>query len=146
MAEWCEGLMNKIHSHAPDLAQVFGSSKHLITGSILLLLAGLTAAGIAILSIVLAPVLILLSPILIPVGTVLFVTIAGLFLVGISMLGFILGVSWLYSYVRGRNPPGSDRVDYARLKIADTASHVKDYAMEYGAYLQGKVREVAPGA
>ncbi|KAJ6976355.1 hypothetical protein NC653_028468 [Populus alba x Populus x berolinensis] len=41
---------------------------------------------------------------------------------------------------------GSDQVDYARNRIYDTASHVKDYAREYGGYLQSKVKDAAPGA
>ncbi|KAK9105594.1 hypothetical protein Scep_022438 [Stephania cephalantha] len=47
---------------------------------------------------------------------------------------------------RGWRPPGSDRVDYARSRIADTASHVKDYAREYGGYLQSRVKDAAPSA
>ncbi|GFP90165.1 oleosin 16 kDa, partial [Phtheirospermum japonicum] len=35
--------------------------------------------------------------------------------------------SWLYRYFRGFHPPGSDRFDYARTRIADTAEHVKGF-------------------
>lgn len=56
-------------------------------------------------------------------------------------------MAWLYKYFRGLHPVGSDRVDYARSRIADTASHVKDYAWEYGGgYFKGKVKDAAPGA
>lgn len=66
------------------------------------------------------------------------------------MCGFgvvaVAALSWVYRYFRGLNPPGSDRVNYARNRIYDTASHVKDYAREYGGYLQSKVKDAAPGA
>ena len=52
----------------------------------------------------------------------------------------------MYRYFRGMHPPGSDQVDYARSRIYDTASHVKDYASQYGGYLQIKVKDAAPGA
>ena len=61
-------------------------------------------------------------------------------------MGLVAGLSWMYRYLRGQNPPGSGRIDYARSRIYDTASHVKDYAREYGGYLQNKVKDAAPGA
>lgn len=76
----------------------------------------------------------------------MFVTAAGF----VSMCGFgaavVGGLSWMYKYFKGMHPPGSDRVDYARSRIYDTASHVKDYAREYGGYLHSKVKDAAPGA
>ena len=62
---------------------------------------------------------------------------------GVVVVAFL---AWIYKYVRGLRPPGSDRVDYARSRFADTASHVKDCAREYGGYLQSKVQDAAPGA
>ncbi|OAY59298.1 hypothetical protein MANES_01G021400v8 [Manihot esculenta] len=94
----------------------------------------------------LTPLIIVSSPIWLPVGIVLFLTVAGFLSicgVGVAVVG---GLSWLYRYYRGMNPPGSDRFDYARSRIFDTASHVKDYAREYGGYLQSKVKDAAPGA
>jgi hypothetical protein len=86
------------------------------------------------------------SPIWVPAGTFFFLLAAGF----LSMCGFgvvaVAASSWLYRYFRGLHPPGSDRVDYARSRIYDTASHVKDYAREYGGYLQSKVKDAAPGA
>ncbi|KAG9138075.1 hypothetical protein Leryth_001314 [Lithospermum erythrorhizon] len=88
----------------------------------------------------------LISPIWLPIGTILFVVVAGL----LSVCGFGVTsaavLSWLYRYFRGLHPVGSDRVDYARSRIADTATHVKDYAREYGGYLHSRVKDAAPGA
>ncbi|KAI4387473.1 hypothetical protein MLD38_005301 [Melastoma candidum] len=48
--------------------------------------------------------------------------------------------------LQGVPSPGLERADYARDRIYDTARHVKDYAREYGGYLQTKLKDVAPGA
>lgn len=61
-------------------------------------------------------------------------------------MAVVAAVSWIYRYFRGFHPPGSDRFDYARTRIADTAGHVKDYAREYGGYLHSKVKDAAPSA
>uniref|UniRef100_A0A0D6R461 Oleosin n=1 Tax=Araucaria cunninghamii TaxID=56994 RepID=A0A0D6R461_ARACU len=146
MAERHQGMMAKLNEHTPNSTQVLGFLTLFISGAILLVLTGLTVAGTVVGLVVLTPVLIFFSPILIPVGTVLFVAAAGLFSVGGFGLAVFSLVSWLYNYVKGRHPPGSDQIDYARMRIADTASHMKDYAREYGGYLQGKVQDAAPGA
>ncbi|MBA0616676.1 hypothetical protein Godav_026175 [Gossypium davidsonii] len=75
---------------------------------------------------------------LIPTGLTLTATVFGL----VCFMPVIV----VSSPVWGMHPPGSDRVDSARTRIYDTASHVKDYAMEYGGYLQSKVKDAAPGA
>ncbi|XP_044467146.1 oleosin G-like [Mangifera indica] len=136
----------KFQAHAPNSAQLIGFLTLFISGSILLLLTGLTVAATVLGLILFAPLLIISSPIWVPIGTFLFLTVAGF----LSICGFgvaiVAGLSWMYRYFRGLHPPGSDRVDYARSRIYDTASHVKDYAREYGGYLQGKVKDAAPGA
>ncbi|GLJ34524.1 hypothetical protein SUGI_0694250 [Cryptomeria japonica] len=139
MAEGYHRFMDKILDYAPNSTQVLGAAALVTTGAILLFFTGLA-------TLVLAPVLILLSPVLIPAGALLFVTVAGIFSAGCFALAAFLGVSWFYNYLNGRHPPGSDQVDYARMRIAHTASHVKDYAKGYGGYLQGKRQDAAPGA
>ncbi|GAA0159860.1 hypothetical protein Leryth_006569 [Lithospermum erythrorhizon] len=70
------------------------------------------------------------------VGTILFAVVAVLVCgVGVTSIAVL---SWTYRYFRGYHPVGSDRVDYARSRIADTASHVKDYAREYGGWLSSE--------
>ncbi|XP_073158482.1 oleosin G-like [Henckelia pumila] len=139
-------LIHKLRQHAPNSTQLVGFATLLISGGILLLLTGLTLTAALLGLIFFAPMILLSSPIWVPLGTLLFIAIAGF----LSFFGFGVAaaatVSWLYRYFRGFHPPGSDRVDYARTRIADTASHVKDYAREYGGYLHGKVKDAAPGA
>ncbi|GLT76522.1 hypothetical protein SLA2020_481750 [Shorea laevis] len=132
-------FLRKLHSHAPN-------SGFFISGSILLLLTGVAVTTTIFGVIFFAPLILISSPIWVPIGTVIFISAAGF----LSICGFGVVVattlSWMYRYFKGLNPPGSGRVDYARSRIYDTASHVKDYAREYGGYLQSKVKDAAPGA
>ncbi|MCE2055823.1 hypothetical protein HAX54_043489 [Datura stramonium] len=139
-------FLRKLQEHVPNSTQLVGFLTLVISGGILLLLTGLTLTAIILGLIFFTPLVLISSPIWVPVGTVLFIAIAGF----LSVCGFgvatLASLSWLYRYFKGFHPPGSDRVDYARSRIADTASHVKDYAREYGGYLHGKVKDAAPGA
>jgi len=146
MADQYHGVIQKIQDHTPNPTQILGFITLFVSGAILLLLTGLTLTGTVIGLVVLTPVLIFFSPILIPVATVLFVAVAGFLSAGGFGLAALSAISWLYNYIKGRHPPGADQVDYARMRIADTASSVKDYAREYGGYLQSKIQDAAPGA
>ncbi|KAH7519095.1 hypothetical protein ACOSP7_025980 [Xanthoceras sorbifolium] len=139
-------FLRKLQTHAPNSTQIIGFLTLFISGSILLFLTGITVTATVLAVIFFTPLLIVSSPIWVPVLTVLFLSVAGfLSFSGIGVM-FVAGLSWMYRYFRGLHPPGSDRVDYARSRIYDTASHVKDYAREYGGYLQSKVKDAAPGA
>ncbi|KAI3440538.1 uncharacterized protein J3R85_003288 [Psidium guajava] len=139
-------FLQKLHEHAPNSAQLLGFLSLLLSGGILLLLTGLTVTGTVIGLILFTPIIVISSPIWVPLCVAMFVTAVGL----LSVCGFgitaLAGLSWLYRYFRGLHPPGSDRADYARNRIFDTARHVKDYAREYGGYLHSKLKDVAPGA
>lgn len=139
-------FLRRLHERAPNSTQLVGILTFIISGSILLLLTGLTVTATVLGLILFMPLILISSPIWVPIGTVLFLVTAGL----LTMCGFGVAVaavlSWTYRYFKGMNPPGSGRVDYARSRIYDTASHVKDYAREYGGYLQSKVKDAAPGA
>ncbi|XWS50689.1 hypothetical protein CRYUN_Cryun12cG0108000 [Craigia yunnanensis] len=139
-------FLRKIQAHAPNSTQLLGFLTLFISASILLILTGLSVTSAILGFICFMPLILISSPIWFPLGTVLFVAIAGF----LSACGFVVvavaGLSWIFRYYRGMHPPGSDRIDYARSRIYDTASHVKDYAMEYGGYLQSKVKDAAPGA
>ncbi|CAA2980543.1 oleosin 1 [Olea europaea subsp. europaea] len=139
-------FLHKLQLHSPNSTQLVGFMTLVISGSILLLLTGLTLTITVLGLIFFTPLILISSPIWVPVGTIIFLVIAGF----LSFSGFGIGavavISWLYRYFRGFHPPGSDRVDYARSRIADTASHMKDYAREYGDYWHGKTKDAAPGA
>ncbi|CAN4086749.1 unnamed protein product [Withania somnifera] len=139
-------FLRKLQEHAPNSSQLVGFLTLIISGGILLLLTGLTLTTMILGLIFFTPLVLISSPIWIPVGTVLFIAIAGFLCVCGFGVATLATLSWLYRYFRGFHPPGSDRLDYARSRIADTATHVKDYAREYGGYLHSKVKDAAPGA
>ncbi|KAK9080361.1 hypothetical protein SSX86_000119 [Deinandra increscens subsp. villosa] len=139
-------FLQSLRRHSPNSTQLMGLMTLLISGAILLLLTGVTITVAVIGLIFFAPIIIFTSPIWVPIGTLLFVVVAGFVSVCGSGLAAVGSVYWLYKYFKGLHPVGSERVDYARSRIADTASHVKDYAREYGGYFQGKVKDAAPGA
>ncbi|XP_074573794.1 oleosin-like [Curcuma longa] len=141
-----QDLLHLIRQHAPNSTQLVGLLTLVVSGGILLALAGITFTGAALALVFLGPVLLLTSPVWVPAAALVF----GATAVVLSACGFgvaaVAGATWVYRYAIGRHPVGSDRVDYARSRIADTASHVKDYAREYGGYLKGRVKDAAPGA
>uniref|UniRef100_A0A5B7BHB8 Putative oleosin 1 n=1 Tax=Davidia involucrata TaxID=16924 RepID=A0A5B7BHB8_DAVIN len=125
-------FLHKLNEHAPNSTQLIGFLTLVISGGILLLFTGLTLTATVLGLIFFTPLMVISSPMWVPAATILFFAIAGFF----STCGFVVaGLSWMYRYFKGFHPPGSDRVDYARSRIANTASHVKDYAREYGGYL-----------
>ncbi|XP_078153339.1 oleosin family protein [Carex rostrata] len=146
MGDRFQDLSRRFHDHAPNSTQVVGFLTLVISGAILLLLTGVTITGTVMGLIFLAPILLLTSPIWVPVVFVLFVLVAGFLSTCGVAVAALAGTTWMYKYFTGRHPVGSDRVDYARSRIADTASHVKDYAREYGGYIQSRVKDAAPGA
>uniref|UniRef100_A0A0E0L629 Oleosin n=1 Tax=Oryza punctata TaxID=4537 RepID=A0A0E0L629_ORYPU len=139
-------LLRRVQTHAPNSTQVVGFLTLAVSGAVLLLLTGLTLTGAVVALIFLGPIALLTSPIWVPVAIALFVLAA----VALSACAFVVvavaGGTWMYRYFTGRHPVGADRVDYARSRIADTASHVKDYAREYGGYLHSRAKDAAPGA
>ncbi|KAJ4974438.1 hypothetical protein NE237_007612 [Protea cynaroides] len=139
-------FLKKLQDHAPNSTQLMAFLTLVISGGILLLLTGLTLTASVMGMIFFTPMILLSSPIWVPVGTMMLIVVGGF----LSMCGFGVaafgGILWIYKYLRGRHPPGSDRLDYARRRLADTAYHVKDYAREYGGYFHSRVKDAAPGA
>ncbi|KAK7347424.1 hypothetical protein VNO80_21954 [Phaseolus coccineus] len=139
-------FLRKLQDRAPNSAHLGGILTLLITASVFLLLAGLTLTGAVLGLIFFTPLIIVSSPVWVPASILLFVITAGFFSACGFVVALVAALSWMYRYFRGLHPPGSDQVDYARSRIYDTASHVKDCAREYGGYLQSKVKDAAPGA
>ncbi|XP_028802090.1 oleosin 1-like [Neltuma alba] len=115
-------------------------------GLVLLLLSGLTLIGTVTALIIATPLLILFSPILVPAGFALFLLIAGFLFAGGCGVAAIAALSWIYNYVAGKHPPGSDRLDYAGAVIADKARGMKEKAKDYGQYVQGKAQDATQGS
>ncbi|OAY78219.1 oleosin 16 kDa [Ananas comosus] len=139
-------LVARLQEHAPNSSQVVGFLTLVVSGAILLALTGLTLTGSVMGLVFFGPVILLSSPIWVPVAAALFVLAAGSLCACGAAVALVAGATWTYRYFTGRHPVGSGRVDYARSRIADTASHVKDYARDYGGYLQNRTKDAAPGA
>ncbi|KAJ1264210.1 hypothetical protein BS78_09G245700 [Paspalum vaginatum] len=136
-------LLRRVQTHAPNSAQVVGFLALLVSGAVLLLLTGLTLTGAVVALVFLGPLALLTSPIWVPVAVALFLVAAlALSTCGFVVAGLALG-TWVYRYLTGRHPVGADRVDYARSRIAHTATHVKDYARDY---VHSRSKDAAPGA
>ncbi|GLJ29552.1 hypothetical protein SUGI_0582870 [Cryptomeria japonica] len=141
-----QGMMQKIQEKTPNLQQIMKLVGAIAVGGILMVMAGMTFAGTVVTLVCATPVLVFFSPILVPVGIVLFLTMAGFLSAGGFGVAALSALSWIYNYMRGKHPPGSDQVDYARQKIASKARDVKERAKEYGQYVQNKAQEVTQGA
>ncbi|KAI4337531.1 hypothetical protein L6164_015935 [Bauhinia variegata] len=103
-------------------------------GVTLLLFSALTLTGTVISLILATPLLVLFSPILVPAAIVLFLAATGFMFSGGCGVAAATVLTWMYNYVAGKYPPGSDRLDYASSVISDKASAVKDMAKDYGHY------------
>ncbi|WOG84061.1 hypothetical protein DCAR_0103241 [Daucus carota subsp. sativus] len=110
-------------------------------GAALVALAGLTLTGTVLALVIATPVLVLFSPILVPAGIVVCLVTAGFLFSGTCGVAAISLLSWIYNYVSGKHPPGSDQLDYARSRIANKARDMKERAQEYGTYVQQKATE-----
>lgn len=110
-------------------------------GGTLLFLSGLTLTGTVIALIMATPVLVLFSPILVPAAIAVFLATVGFLFSGGCGVTAITVLTWIYSYVKGKHPPGADQLDYARTKIADKARDMTERAKEYGQYVQQKAQE-----
>lgn len=139
-------LLTWIQDHAPNSSQVVGFLSLIVSAAILLVLTGLTVSGATLGLIVFGPLLLVTSPVWVPAGAVVFVLLAGAASVVGAAIAAVAVATWLFRYFTGRHPVGSDRIDFARSRIADTAIHVKDYARECGGYLQSRIKDAAPGA
>lgn len=139
-------FLRRIQDHAPNSPQLLGFLTLFISAAILIFLIGLTLTAAVVSLIFLTPFILLTSPIWAPLAFLIFVVAAVVISVGGAAVGAVAALSWGYRYLKGMQPPGSEGLEYARSRIYDTASHVKDYAREYGGYLQSKVKDAAPGA
>ncbi|KAK7351450.1 hypothetical protein VNO77_10930 [Canavalia gladiata] len=115
-------------------------------GVTLLLLSGLILTGTVIGLIIATPLLVIFSPVLVPAAITLFLVISGFLFSGGCGVAAIAALSWLYNYMSGNHPTGSDTLDYAKGLIADKARDVKDRAKDYGSYAQGRVQEATQGS
>ncbi|KAI3967667.1 hypothetical protein MKX01_039577 [Papaver californicum] len=141
-----QSVTQRLSEMAPDKSQTVKFLTATTIGVALLVLSGLTLTGTVISLVVVTPLLVLFSPILVPAGIVLFLTTAGFLFSGGMGVAALSALTWIYNYVSGKHPVGSDKVDHARMRLANKARDVKDRAKDYGHYVQNKAHEVAQQA
>ncbi|XP_078428387.1 oleosin G-like [Wolffia australiana] len=139
-------ILRRLVDRSPNSSQVLGFLTLVVSGAILLFFAGLTLTATVLGVIFLTPLAVLTFPLWMPAAAVATVVTVAVVLAGGSGAAVVAAVSWGYKYLRGGHPIGSERLDYARSRIADTAGHVKEYAREYGGFLRGRIKDAAPSA
>ncbi|XP_077242355.1 oleosin L-like [Tasmannia lanceolata] len=101
-------------------------------GGSLLVLSGLTLTGTVIALTIATPVLVIFSPVLVPATITIFLIIAGLLSSGGFGIAGMSVMSWIYKYLTGKRPPGSEQLEQARMRLASKARDMKDRAEQYG--------------
>lgn len=114
-------------------------------GVTLVFLSGLILVGTVIGLIIATPLLVIFSPILVPAAITLSLIAGGFVFSGGCGVAAIAALSWIYNYVSGNRPTGSDNLDYAKGYITDKAREVKERAKEYGNYAQARAQEATQG-
>ncbi|XP_058104312.1 oleosin Cor a 13-like [Magnolia sinica] len=114
---------------APRSHQVFKAATAAGAGASLLVLSGLTLAGTVITLTIATPVLVICSPVLVPAAITVFLILAGFLASGGLGIAALSVLTWIYRYVAGKHPPGSEQLDRARMTLA---SKVRDVKEQYG--------------
>ncbi|CAI9093595.1 OLC1v1029137C1 [Oldenlandia corymbosa var. corymbosa] len=138
MSDQAKTMSTKIPELTPRSKQVAKIMIATAIGAALLGLSSLTLTGTVVALILSTPLLVIFSPAIVPAAILFFLTTVGLLFSSGCAVAAIAALTWIYNYVAGKNPPGADQLDYARMKIASTARDVTEKAKEYGQYVQAK--------
>ncbi|KAI5083654.1 hypothetical protein GOP47_0003397 [Adiantum capillus-veneris] len=120
MREQTRGMMDDLQQRKPTSSQVVRFVTFLVG-------MGVVVVALA----VMAPVLLLLSPVLVPVGFLLALCTAGALITGSLFIAAVSAVSWVYKYLKGKHPAGSQQVDSARFRLQDTADEMRSKARDF---------------
>lgn len=127
MAEHQRPWSQTPYESAPSARQAAKFVTAAAIGVALLAVSGLILTGTVIELVLATPILVLFSPVLVPAGITLLLITAGLLFSGSCGVAAVAALSWIYRYTAGKHPPGADRLDYVRMRIADKARDVSDY-------------------
>ncbi|EEF51616.1 oleosin L [Ricinus communis] len=133
-----EHQQSPVVSHRPRVNQLVKAGTAATAGSSLLFLSGLTLTGTVIALALATPLMVLFSPVLLPAVIIISLIGAGFLTSGGFGFGAILVLSWIYRYVTGKQPPGAESLDQARLKLAGKAREMKDRAEQFGQHVTGQ--------
>ncbi|KAA8533908.1 hypothetical protein F0562_031425 [Nyssa sinensis] len=116
----------------PESHKVVKAATAVTAGGSLLVLSGLTLAGTVIALTIATPLLVIFSPVLVPAAITVFLLLSGFLASGGFGVAALTVLSWIYRYVTGRQPPGANQLDQARMKLASKAREMKDKAEQFG--------------
>ncbi|KAM5557005.1 oleosin 1-like [Rosa sericea] len=120
--------------------QVAKAATAVTAGGSLLVLSGLVLAGTVICLTIATPLLVIFSPVLVPAVITVALIMTGFLASGGFGVAAISVLSWIYKYVTGSHPPGSEQLDSARHKLAGKARDMKDRAEQFGQQHMGSDR------
>ncbi|KAK1327046.1 hypothetical protein QJS10_CPA01g02795 [Acorus calamus] len=123
----------------PRSHQVAKSVAAATAGGSLLLLSGLTLAGTVIALTIATPLLVIFSPVLVPAAITVAMLIGGFLSSGGFGVAAVSVLSWIYSYLTGKHPVGSDQLEQARVRLASKARDMKQRAEHYSGAREGGV-------
>ncbi|XP_021905731.1 oleosin 1-like [Carica papaya] len=132
-------MADQPHQRSPEPRshQVVKAATAVTAGGSLLVLSGLTLAGTVIALTIATPLFVIFSPVLVPAVIAVALLITGFLASGGFGVAAITVLSWIYRYVTGRHPPGADKLDQARMKLAGKAREMKEKAEQYGQQVAG---------
>ncbi|XP_044478935.1 oleosin 1-like [Mangifera indica] len=113
-------------------------------GGSFLLLSGLTLVGTVIALAIATPLFVIFSPVLVPAVITVGLLTMGFLASGGFGVAAITVLSWIYRYVTGKHPPGTDQLDYARNKLTAKAREMKDKVDQYGQQHTGSEPHQSP--
>ncbi|KAM7491781.1 hypothetical protein LguiA_034702 [Lonicera macranthoides] len=119
---------HQLHPPHPPSRQIVKAATAVTAGGSLLVLSGLTLAGTVIALTVATPLLVIFSPVLVPAAVTLFLIFSGFLASGGFGVAAVTVLSWIYRYMTGRKPPGSDQLEQAKLKLTGKVREMKDKA------------------
>ncbi|XP_021752156.1 oleosin 1-like [Chenopodium quinoa] len=102
----------------PRAHQVIKAATAITAGGSLLVLSALTLAGTVIALTIATPLLVIFSPVLVPAAITVVLLICGFLSSGGFGVAALSVLAWIYRYMTGHHPPGSDQLEQARMKLS----------------------------
>ncbi|GER46555.1 oleosin [Striga asiatica] len=127
-----QGAWDRRNKQLPVSHRLVKAATAATAGGSLLLLSGLTLAATVVGLTLATPLLVIFSPVLVPAVITAAVLGLGFLASGGFGVAALSVLTWIYRYVTGRHPVGSDQLDSARTKLAAKARDMKDRAEHYG--------------
>ncbi|PSS32444.1 Oleosin like [Actinidia chinensis var. chinensis] len=98
----------------------------------------MTMAGTVIALALATPLLVIFSPVLVPAAISMCLLLTGFAASGGFGVAAVTVFSWMYRYLTGKQPPGSEQLDQARMKLGMKAREMKDKAeQQFGQHQTG---------